>query len=144
MSAMTAEAIRHEQDYVDGLYTRVEELRDEVDEQLAQAPTGHGGSQQDLLDRDAQVARLAQRRVDLDRAEQGLCFGRLDRQDGSCAYIGRMGLWDEDLNPLLVDWRAPVASDFYTASRTPGCWPSGRRQTAAGPTATWSWTRPRS
>jgi DNA helicase IV len=30
--------------------------------------------------------------------------------------VGRLGLLDDDLEPLLVDWRAPAARPFYTAT----------------------------
>ncbi|HJW59889.1 MAG TPA: helicase, partial [Actinomycetota bacterium] len=49
-------------------------------------------------------------------AEHGLCFGRLDHADGSHLYIGRLGLLDDDREPLLVDWRAPAAQPFYRAT----------------------------
>jgi DNA helicase IV len=65
----------------------------------------------------------------LNAVEQGLCFGRLDLEEGSepdgadvegmpRRYIGRLGLLDEDndYEPLLIDWRAPVARSFYTAT----------------------------
>jgi DNA helicase IV len=53
----------------------------------------------------------------LDAAEQGLCFGRLDMHDGRRIYIGRLGLFrDEGGEPLLLDWRVPVARAFYTAT----------------------------
>lgn len=117
---MGFEAVRQEQEYVDMLYARVDELRDEADVDLARAHRDHGGGAQDLVDRDARVVRLAERRVQLTRVEHQLCFGRLDRRDGSMTYIGRMGLRDEGLEPLLVDWRAPVASDFYTATAASG------------------------
>nr|WP_221471470.1 UvrD-helicase domain-containing protein [Amycolatopsis umgeniensis] len=58
----------------------------------------------------AEVARL-------EAVEQGLCFGRLDMHDGRRVYIGRLGLFqDEGGEPLLVDWRVPVAQAFYTAT----------------------------
>ncbi|WP_207947567.1 HelD family protein [Occultella glacieicola] len=116
-------AIRLEQQYLDGLYARVEELREETEAALAatnRAGADGADGPRGLVDRDAQASRLSERRANLDRAEHGLCFGRLDRRDGSATYIGRMGLRDADLNPLLVDWRAPVASDFYTATAASG------------------------
>ena len=38
--------------------------------------------------------------------------------DQEVAYIGRLGLLDEDhdYEPLLIDWRAPVARPYYTAT----------------------------
>src|SRR6185312_7573674 len=66
-------------------------------------------------DRKAAAARLAHKLADLRAAEPGLCFGRIDRTDGTTLHIGRRGLWD-DGEPLLVDWRAPAATPFYAAT----------------------------
>ncbi|SDS83358.1 HelD family protein [Actinoplanes derwentensis] len=52
---------------------------------------------------------------ELRRAGEGLVFGRLDATDGSTLHIGRIGLHSDD-EPLLVDWRAPAARPFYTAT----------------------------
>jgi DNA helicase IV len=51
-------------------------------------------------------------------AEHGLAFGRLDTDEGERRYVGRLGLLDEDneYEPLLMDWRAPAARPFYTAT----------------------------
>jgi DNA helicase IV len=60
-----------------------------------------------------------ERLVALDAADAGLCFGRLDRrEDDVPRYIGRIGLSAEGgrEEPLLVDWRAPAAQPFYTAT----------------------------
>lgn len=53
-----------------------------------------------------------------DAAETGLCFGRLDFSAGVEDYlhIGRIGLFDDEYEPLLVDWRAPAARPFYLAT----------------------------
>ena len=40
-------------------------------------------------------------------------------------YIGRIGVWDEEHNPVIVDWRAPVAEPFYRAT---GPEPMGARR----------------
>ncbi|HTZ10432.1 MAG TPA: ATP-binding domain-containing protein, partial [Acidimicrobiales bacterium] len=62
----------------------------------------------------------------LDIGEQALCFGRIDRRvEGApeagpagteSFHIGRLGISGEDLEPLVVDWRAPVAEPFYRAT----------------------------
>lgn len=117
---MSAEVIEHEQQYLDQLYQRVDELRGEASDQLARALRAPGGDSTALLDRDARISQLEQRTSELARAEQGLCFGRLDRTDGSTSYIGRMGLRSADLEPLVIDWRAPAAADFYTATAASG------------------------
>ena len=31
-------------------------------------------------------------------------------------YIGRLGVRDDDYEPLVIDWRAPAASPFYRAT----------------------------
>lgn len=51
-------------------------------------------------------------------AEDRLCFGRLDTQDGEQMHIGRMGIFDEGAEgrQLLMDWRAPSAQPFYVAT----------------------------
>src|SRR5690349_15441611 len=52
-------------------------------------------------------------------AERGLCFGRLTL-DGTLRplYIGRRWVHDEDRDPLVVNWQAPAARPFYTATPT--------------------------
>lgn len=117
---MTDQAIAAEQDYLDGLFARVDELREETRQELAAVAPADDATPQDLLDRDAQAARLAGRRDVLNHAENGLCFGNLQHRDGTLTYIGRIGLRGADLEPLLVDWRGPVAAQFYTATAGSG------------------------
>jgi DNA helicase IV len=101
--------VESEQDYVAGLYARVDALRDEAAAHLAAARRAGA-------DRDA-VAVWEAETTRLDAVEQGLCFGRMDLRDGRRVYVGRLGLFpDEDDEPLLVDWRAPAAQAFYTAT----------------------------
>jgi DNA helicase IV len=47
-----------------------------------------------------------------------LFFGRTDHDDGNRWYIGRRHVADPDGDPVVIDWRADVARDFYRASRT--------------------------
>src|SRR5690348_13960446 len=71
-----------------------------------------------LVERDAMVLRAAAKMSDLDSQEEGIVFGRLDFDDGDTYRIGRLGVRDENREPLVVDWRAPAAAPFYRA--TPG------------------------
>jgi DNA helicase IV len=50
-------------------------------------------------------------------AENGLCFGRLTL-DGAPKplYVGRRWVHDEEREPLVVNWQAPAARPFYTAT----------------------------
>jgi DNA helicase IV len=108
-----------EQRYVHVLYAHLDALRDE-----ARAALARGNP--------AQVWRAELNR--LEAVEDGLCFGRLDLADGRHVYIGRTGLFDGE-EPLLVDWRAPVARPFYTATAAaPGDVVRRRRITTRGRT----------
>ena len=53
-------------------------------------------------------------------ATPSLCFGRIDRARGRRRrrryYIGRIAVADEHQEPVVVDWRAPVAEPFYRAT----------------------------
>jgi DNA helicase IV len=109
--------VEQEQTYLSMLYRRVDTLREQTRERLQRAlRQDGGGNRQARLDRDALVGRLADRLAQLSAVEDGLCFGRLDRRDGSRMYVGRIGLLDDDHEPLLVDWRAPAARPFYRAT----------------------------
>ena len=59
-----------------------------------------------------------QQLAQLDAAENGLCFGRLEFNDGATSYIGRIGMHadNEDYDQLLMDWRADAARPFYLAT----------------------------
>src|SRR5512133_1812891 len=116
MQNLAAE-LEQEQAYVSLLYRRLDTLRERAQVELERA-LGYdgGGNLQALVDRDAFVARYSSRLAQLAAAEDGLCFGRLDRADGSHLHIGRLGLPDDDREPLLVDWRAPAAQPFYRAT----------------------------
>ena len=106
------------QEYVAGLYERVDALREQASARLAQALREDGGTAQSRLERDAVIARCTGQLARLEVAESGLCFGRLDLRSGECLHIGRIGLRDESGQgePLLVDWRAPAARAFYVAT----------------------------
>src|SRR4029453_19366853 len=93
------------QAYVDVLYRRLDTLRERTQAELERALGADGGGNvQARVDRAAFVARHSGPLAQLAAAEPGLCFGRLDRADGSHLYIGRLGLLDDEREPLLVDW----------------------------------------
>ncbi|MEY2426191.1 MAG: hypothetical protein QOI61_1763, partial [Actinomycetota bacterium] len=48
--------------------------------------------------------------------DQSICFGRVDTRDHEIFHIGRLGVSDDEGDPLLVDWRAPIAEGFYRAT----------------------------
>ena len=117
MSRETGE-ISREQQYISMLYGRLDGLRERASSQLSRILLETGGTPAQRTQRDAMSIEFADRIGQLDAAENGLCFGRLDLADGAPCYIGRLGIRDEnsDYEPLLIDWRAPAARAFYVAT----------------------------
>jgi DNA helicase IV len=107
-----------EQTYVSVLYDRLDQMRATADDRrtatLRQTP---GGTQQARGERDAALAMYSDQLAQLNAVESGLCFGRLDFEDDTRRYVGRIGIFDEQTaEPLLLDWRAPAARPFYLAT----------------------------
>jgi DNA helicase IV len=95
-----------EQDHLKTLYARLDELHADAVRRSAESGP-------------AEQAWWAGEAARLESVADGMCFGRLDLADGRRVYIGRIGLFREvDDEPLLIDWRAPMARPFYTATAT--------------------------
>ena len=109
--------IATEQEHVDRVYRRLAELRRDASraekEGYQLAGVGTFGA---LVERDAMVFHAARRRHALDTEYEGLVFGRLDLASGAVLHVGRLGIRDENSQPLVVDWRAPAAAAFYRAT----------------------------
>jgi DNA helicase IV len=58
------------------------------------------------------VPRLA----DLSDRDIALFFGRIWMDDGEDFHIGRRHIRDERNDPIVLDWRAPLAEQYYRAS----------------------------
>ncbi|PZF83578.1 helicase, partial [Micromonospora endophytica] len=110
--------IGREQEYVSMLYQRLDGLRDQASRRLTEQLRTTGGTRQERSQRDSSVGMYASQVEQFSAVENGLCFGRLDTDDGERRYIGRIGIFDTDgdYDPLLVDWRAPAARAFYLAT----------------------------
>ncbi|MCZ7375949.1 HelD family protein [Micromonospora sp. WMMC250] len=110
--------IGREQEYVSMLYDRLDGLREQAADRLTAELRNTGGTLQDRSQRDSSVAMYADQVEQFSAVENGLCFGRLDGDDDSRHYIGRIGIFDTsgDYDPLLMDWRAPAARPFYLAT----------------------------
>ena len=108
-----------EQKHVERVHDRLEVMRDQARAYEAEghrrAQFGHEGG---LVERDVIVYQAAVWMRKLDSQEEGLVFGRLDFEDGEIRHIGRIGVRDEEYEPLVVDWRAPAAAAFYQATAT--------------------------
>nr|WP_089772976.1 AAA family ATPase [Ruania alba] len=111
-----------EQAYLDGVYGRLDELRDHTRDRLAAIRrAGATGSHQNRSERDAFATLYEDRLAQLNAVEERLVFGRLDLNSGERRYVGRLGLSDPEHVPMLTDWRAPAARAFYQATAaTPG------------------------
>lgn len=108
--------LEEEQAYVSMLYGRLDGLREKVRANLAEVESGPtDGTDEGRTTRDSYAGTYAQRAAQLAAVERGLCFGRLDLT-GESFHVGRIGLFDDDHEPLLVDWRAPAAQPFYRAT----------------------------
>ncbi len=111
--------VEREQAHLTRLYDRLDLLRDQTRERLAEVRRRErGGTPQNRSERDAFATMYEDRLAQLNAVESGLCFGRLDMTGGDRHHIGRIGLTDDSHDTLLVDWRAPVAEPFYRATAT--------------------------
>ena len=81
--------------------------------------SGRGGTHQARFERDVIHEQVAARVNQLDIGDSSLVFGRIDQTDdrgGESFYIGRVAVWDDQQEPITVDWRAPIAESFYRAT----------------------------
>ncbi|WP_432511268.1 HelD family protein [Kineococcus sp. SYSU DK001] len=116
----TEQEVAREDEHVGTLYARLDVLREQTAEQLAEVRrTIATGTHQSRFERDAFATLYEDRLAQLWSVENRLCFGRLDLRPGTedpRRYVGRLGLADERGTQILVDWRAPAAQDFYQAT----------------------------
>ena len=106
---MTHPDLTAEQAYVDHAYDCLERMRSQVERvgQAVDAP-----EYQAVLFEAWARRRLAT----FEDADRGLCFGRLDLDSVDASlYVGRRWVHEDDA-PLVVNWQAPAARPFYTAT----------------------------
>jgi DNA helicase IV len=101
--------LAHEQAYVDNAYACLDRMR----EALERSPSAGAGE----VAQEALEAWASRRLVTFADAERGLCFGRMDLDRGAAPlYVGRRWVHDEGHAVLVVNWQAPAARPFYTAT----------------------------
>ena len=113
--------IADEQDFVNHAYDCLESSRTAAWRMREMHEADLGGTFQARFERNAVDEALVKRLVELDLGDAALVFGRIDRNDpevgGTEAFhIGRLAVSDEDREPVVIDWRAPVAEPFYRAT----------------------------
>ncbi|MBT3167870.1 AAA family ATPase [Streptomyces sp. Vc74B-19] len=119
--------MRQEQEFIDGLYARVDLLRGDAEAGVTDALAQGHTPRQARLERDILVAERSGLLAALNAVDGSLCFGRIDLTSGQTHHIGRIGLRADDAErtPVLIDWRAGVARPFYLAT---GHTPMGLRR----------------
>ncbi|WP_030251789.1 HelD family protein [Streptomyces sp. NRRL S-455] len=119
--------MRQEQEFIDGLYARVDALRGDAETSVTDALAQGNTPMQARLERDILVAERSGLLAALNAVDGSLCFGRIDLTSGTTHHIGRIGLRTDDAErtPVLIDWRADVARPFYLAT---GHTPMGLRR----------------
>lgn len=111
-----------EQAHVDLAYERLAAMRAAARSMLEDAFGERGGTFQAVTERDIRVRNSLGRLEHLQLGRESLVFGRIDRAgpspDGPPEefHIGRLAVSDANQEPLVVDWRAPVAEPFYRAT----------------------------
>jgi len=113
--------IADEQNFVNHAYDCLESSRTAAWRMRDMHEADLGGTFQARFERNAVDEALVKRLVELDLGDAALVFGRIDRDDpeieGTEAFhIGRLAVSDEDREPVVIDWRAPVAEPFYRAT----------------------------
>lgn len=108
-----------EQTHIDLAYERLDQARDEAIRLKDMVEVGRGGTNQARWEREVINESIANRLHQLELGERSLCFGRIDQFEdagGGSYHIGRIAVSSETQEPLIVDWRAPVAEAFYRAT----------------------------
>jgi DNA helicase IV len=98
-----------EQAYIDRAYDWFDRMR------AALLRTGDAGESE--VAAEAIEAWATRRLRTFEDAERGLCFGRIDVDlANEPLYVGRRWVHDDAQDVLVVNWQAPAARPFYTAT----------------------------
>ena len=113
--------IGEEQEFLDRALDALDHMRAEAMSLRDSAAVATMRGAGDLVERDVVMGTALQRLDQLAIGDQPLFFGRIDYLDkedgpGDTYHVGRLAVSDVELNPLVVDWRAPVAEAFYRAT----------------------------
>jgi DNA helicase IV len=127
--------VAEEQAFLDRALKALDHMRDEARSLRDSAAVANMRGAGDLVERDVVMGTALQRLDQLAIGDQPLFFGRIDYvpDDVGTAdiyHVGRLAVSDEQLNALVVDWRAPVAEAFYRATGVESLGLSRRRHVA--------------
>jgi DNA helicase IV len=98
-----------EQAYLDEAYTCLDQMRETLIRTAGAAATEEAAQA---------IENWATGRLrTFEDAERGLCFGRIDTEEAfDKIYVGRRWVHDDARRALVVNWQAPAARPFYTAT----------------------------
>lgn len=127
---MSHPEIQAEQAHIDRAYALLESSRQRATRLREMVEVGRGGTRQARFERDVIEDAVAGRLSQLELGSSSLVFGRIDRPvkasldghepEGNGAsetfHIGRLAVADEHQEPVVVDWRAPIAEPFFRAT----------------------------
>ena len=111
-----------EQAYITRAYACLDQMRTSARLLQHSIEADSGGTHQARLERDVVEEKALGRLSKLQLGSESLIFGRIDRKgtegpdSGERFYIGRLPVSDKEQNPVVIDWRAPVAEAFYRAT----------------------------
>ncbi|MFN3255750.1 MAG: HelD family protein [Ilumatobacter sp.] len=110
-----------EQSYIDHAYDCLESSRVAAFRIRDMNEADMGGTFQARFERNAFDGALVKRLEDLHLGDASLVFGRIDRvaespDEFETFHIGRLAVADDEREPVVIDWRAPVAEPFYRAT----------------------------
>jgi len=110
-----------EQAFIDRAYECLELSRKDAWKLRGMTEKGRGGTMQNRYERNVFDEALVNRLETLELGDAALVFGRIDRlaespNEFESFHIGRLAVSDEMREPVVVDWRAPVAEPFYRAT----------------------------
>jgi DNA helicase IV len=113
--------IAEEQEFLDLALRALDHMRDEARSLRDSAAVANMRGAGDLVERDVVMGTALHRLDQLAIGDQSLFFGRIDyaANNGTAGdeyHVGRLAVSDDQLNPLVIDWRAPVAEAFYRAT----------------------------
>jgi DNA helicase IV len=102
---MTTADLSEEQAQINRAYAHLSRMRSRAEDLL---------SSMKGADPDLEWALLRRVRA-LAESSRALCFGRIDHDDATTWYVGRRHVEDQEGEPIVVEWRAPVALPYYRA-----------------------------
>ncbi|MFP4512419.1 MAG: HelD family protein [Acidimicrobiales bacterium] len=111
--------LQAEQAYIDRAYESLEANRLSAVRLKEMVEVGKGGTEQARWEREVINDNIVHRLQQLHVGDASLVFGRIDHDPDhgdDSFYIGRVSVSGPDREPLVVDWRAPVAEAFYRAT----------------------------